>query len=148
MKLEDLTGNINLFIPDEIAEQSKLKYHLNKNKCYLINGKVENRNYPGSPDNDRWEFRVKDCFDLDDVLSQKAELKILLNVQNIRLELIKDFEKIFRTNGGISVPVSLIITDTERKNYVVTSGPLKMNFNDENLNVLDKYQLEYKLVVN
>ncbi|MCX7728135.1 MAG: DNA polymerase III subunit alpha [Bacteroidia bacterium] len=148
LKLEDSTGSINLFITDEMAEKSKLKYNINKIKCYLITGKIENRNFTNDPSNDRWEFKVKDCVDLDDVLSQKSELKILLNVKDIQLDLIKDLEKMFKTNGGISVPVSLIITDDERKNYVSNQNTLKINFNEDNLNILDKYRLEYKLVIN
>lgn len=148
LKLEDITGIISLFISEEIAEQSKLKYHLNDLKCYMIKGKIENRNFSNNPENDRWELRVKDCFDLDDVLSQKAELKILLNIKDVQIDLIKDLEKIFKTNGGVSVPVSLIITDDERENYVSTTHSLKMNFDENNLKILDKYHLIYKLIIN
>ncbi|RME15719.1 MAG: DNA polymerase III subunit alpha, partial [Bacteroidetes bacterium] len=63
LKLEDATGSISLFIPDEIAEKSKLKYNINTTKCYLVNGKIENRNFSGHPENDRWELRVRDCID-------------------------------------------------------------------------------------
>lgn len=145
--LEDETGNINLFINDELAEKSQLKYHLNNIKCYYINGKIENRNYSNEPNKDRWEFRVYDCIPLEDLLSQKAELKILLNINDIQLHLIKDFERIFKTNGGISIPVTLVITDKERKNFVSTTNPLKMNFDEHNLKLLENYGLEYKLVI-
>lgn len=53
----------------------------------------------------------------------------------------------FTTNGGISVPVSIVITDDERKNYVSTTNSLKINFDESNIQLLEKYQLDYKLVI-
>jgi hypothetical protein len=42
----------------------------------------------------------------------------------------------------------LVIIDDERKNYVSTSNPLKINFDDENFKLFEKYNLEYKIVFN
>jgi len=147
LTFEDTTGTINLFLSDELAEKSKLKYNIHQLKCYMIKGKVENRSFSPNPEEERWEYRVTDCIDLDNLLKEKAQLKILVDVKKINLNLINDFEKMFTTNGGISVPVSIVITDDERKNYVSTTNSLKINFDESNIQLLEKYQLDYKLVI-
>jgi len=148
LKLQDTTGSIDLFINNELAEQSQIKYHLNDLKCYRIKGKVEKRNVGNENNIERWDFRVLEVIEIEQLIKDKAELKVLLNVKDIQLNLIKEFEKIFNTNGGIPLKVTLVITDDERKNYVVTTNPLKINFDKENIKVFEKYNLEYKIVFN
>jgi DNA polymerase III alpha subunit len=148
LKLQDTTGSIDLFINNELAEQSQIKYHLNDLKCYRIKGKIEKRSFGVDNSIERWDLRVNEVIELEQLIKEKAELKVLLNVKDIQLNLIKEFEKIFKTNGGIPLKVTLVITDDERKNYVSTSNPLKINFDDENFKLFEKYNLEYKIVFN
>ncbi len=145
VNFQDASGTIKLFINDEIAEKSKLKYYVNDLKCYLI--KVEMKNSYADTEEKKWDIRVVECNELEEALSKKTELKLLLNINNISLELIKDFEKVFQTNGGLSIPVSLIITDDEKKNFVSNQNLLRIKADKEHFKLLEKYPLEYKLVI-
>lgn len=146
--LEDVTGKTNtLFISDEIARACGITHHINDLKCYVISGTIENKNRLGAGIGNEWEYRVHQCVAIDDVIKQKSRLKILVYIKDIQLSLINDFEKMFNTNGGISIPVSLVITDEEKRNYVSTTNDLKINFDKTNFELLSKYNLQYKIVV-
>lgn len=146
---EDGSGNVRLFINDDIAEKSKLKFYLNDLRCYWVKGKIELRPVLSETEEKKWDIsiRVNECVELEELLTQKAELKLLLNIKNISLELIKDFENAFHVNEDLSIPVKLVITDDEKKNFVSNQTPLKMKIDKENLKSLEKYPLEYKLVL-
>ncbi|GIV28471.1 MAG: DNA-directed DNA polymerase [Bacteroidia bacterium] len=146
---EDGSGNIRLFINDDIAEKSKLKYYINDLRCYMVKGKIELRPVMNESEDKKWDIsiRVSECVEIEELLTQRAELKLLLNVKSISLDLIKDFENAFKVNGGLSIPVSLVITDDEKKNYVSNQTALKMRIDKEYFKQLEKYPLEYKLVL-
>ncbi len=148
LTLEDATGSIKLsYIDNSMAEQIQLEEKAQELNCFWVTLEVRNRNLTDDPVNDRWDYRVTNCIDFNTLLMQKAEMKVLVNVKDIQLNMIQSMEKIFQKNGGIPIRVSLIITDDERKNYLSTANILKMNFDEENIKVFDKYNLEYKLVI-
>lgn len=145
--IEDESGSINLYINDDIAEKSQLKYQFNNIKPYLITGKIENRNFTNDSANDRWEFRVHEITLLEEVLKTKAELKVLIDIKNLHLDLIKDLMKMTTTNGKPFVPITLIINDEESNTHISTSNKMKINFDEENFNLLNQHKVKYKLIL-
>ena len=147
LTLEDKTGHIHLYINEQVAKKANLKDHLNDLKCYLISGTIEARKSFDNAEEKQLEFKVNECTTLEEYVSKRTELKISLNIKDIHLELIRDFEKMCKTNGNLSIPVTLIITDDAQKVRISTTNPLKINFDKSNFELLEKYHLEYKILL-